>query len=288
MPRMEVFLRRLAVCAALAGSLACSSEPRSEPPPPSPPVVSAPTPLPAPTHIAQTPVPRPVFTPVAPPTPLATPTPPLRPLPTPTPAATADPSRIAALVAEGERALAEGKLAEADERFGAVLALAPAEARASAGKARVATTRLGLARTFVPDLPSSEADEGPVKSVPGFKELEGMDVRKAVKVPGRAELEAEPERVKPGDSYTVRVYLRNQDAKKKQKLRVVHVNARNTVNGQDSQVEVSWKPLEVKPRERPLVASLSGRWGDDATSWSLVVKVFAEGGDVYENRLVWK
>jgi hypothetical protein len=114
-----------------------------------------------------------------------------------------------------------------------------------------------------------------------------MDVRKAAKVPGRAELEA-PERVKPGDTYTVRVYLRNYDTKKKQKLRIVHVNARKTVNGQDSAVAVSWKPLEVKLRERPLVASLSDRWGDDVTSWSLVVKVFAEGGDVYENRLVWK
>lgn len=88
-----------------------------------------------------------------------------------------------------------------------------------------------------------------------------MDVRKAVKVPGRAELEAAPERVKPGDSNTVRVYLRNQDAKRKQRLRIVHVKARNTVNGQESAVEVSWKPLEVKHRERPLVASLSGRWG---------------------------
>ena len=281
-------MRRLVVCAAVASSLACGAEQRSEPPPPSPPVVSAPTPLPTPTRLAQTPVPRPVFTPVAPPTTLTTPTPPPRPLPTPTPVPTADPSRIANLVAEGERALAEGKLAEADERFGAVLAIAPAEARGRVGKARVATTRLGLARTFVPDLPSSEAEEGPVKSVPGFKDLQGMEVRKAVKVPGRAELEATPERVKPGDSYTVRVYLRNQDAKRKQKLRIVHVNARNTVNGQDSKVEVSWKPLEVKHRERPLVASLSGRWGDDVTSWSLVVRVFAEGGDVYENRLVWK
>ena len=281
-------MRRLVVCAAVASSLACGAEQRSEPPPPSPPVVSAPTPLPTPTRLAQTPLPRPVFTPVAPPTPLTTPTPPPRPLATPTPAPTADPARIAALVAEGERALDEGKLTEADERFGAVLSVAPAEARASVGKARVATTRLGLARTFVADLPNAEAEEGPVKSVPGFKELDGMEVRKAVKVPGRAELEATPERVKPGDSYTVRVYLRNQDAKKKQKLRIVHVKARNTVNGQDSKVEVSWKPLEVKQRERPLVASLSGRWGDNVMSWSVVVKVFAEGGDVYENRLVWK
>jgi len=246
-------LRRLVACTALASCLACGAEQRSEPPPPSPPLVSAPTPLPTPTRLAETPPPRAEFTPVAPPKPLATPTTPPRPLPTPasapTPAPTADPSRIAALVAERERA---------------------------------------FARTFVPDLPSSEAEEGPVKSVPGFKDLQGMDVRKAVKVPGRAELEATPDHVKPGDSYAVRVYLRNQDAKKKQKLRIVHVKARKIVNGQESEVAVSWKPLEVKHRERPLVASLSDRWGDDVTSWSLVVKVFVEGGDAYENRLVWK
>lgn len=28
--------------------------------------------------------------------------------------------------------------------------------------------------------------------------------------------------------------------------------------------------------------------GGGRASWSLVVKVFVEGGDVYENRLVWK
>jgi len=39
MARMEIFLRRLVVCAALAISVACGSEQRSEPPPPSPPNV---------------------------------------------------------------------------------------------------------------------------------------------------------------------------------------------------------------------------------------------------------
>jgi hypothetical protein len=214
------------------------------------------------------------------------PTPPT--LPTPTPAPALDPARIAALVADGETALAGGRLAEADERFGAALALDPVDARARAGRARVATTRLGLARTLGPDLPSSEGAEGRVKALKGFEDLEGMDVRRAVKVPARAELDAEPLRLKPGDSYSVRIYLHNMDAKKKRKLRIVHVSARRTVNGREAPVAVAWKPLEVKVRERPLVASLSDRWGDDVTSWQLVVKVFAEGGDVYENRLVWK
>jgi hypothetical protein len=195
---------------------------------------------------------------------------------------------VSALVAEGEGALAAGQLAEAAERFGAALVLDPEDARARRGQAQVATTRLGLTRAFVPDLPSSEAVEGKVKAVEGFEDLQGMDVRRAVKVPARAELEGGPSRVKPGDSYTVRIYLRNQDAKKKQKLRIAHVRVERIVNGKASRVAVDWKPLEVKYRERPLVASLSDRWEDDVASWQLVVKVFAEGGDSYENRLVWK
>jgi hypothetical protein len=195
---------------------------------------------------------------------------------------------VSALVADGEGALAEGRLAEAGERFGAALALDPNDARARQGQARVATTRLGLTRTFVPELPSAEGAEGKVKALQGFEDLEGMDVRKAVKVPARAELEGGPSRVKPGDSYTVRIYLRNQDAKKKQKLRIANVSVQRVVNGKASRVAVDWKPLEVKHRERPLLASLSDRWEDDVTSWQLVVKVYAEGGDSYENRLVWK
>jgi hypothetical protein len=195
---------------------------------------------------------------------------------------------VSGLVADGEGALAGGRLAEAAERFGAALALDPGDARARLGQARVATTRLGLTRTFVPEVPSAEGAEGRVKAIEGFGDLEGMDVRQAAKVAARAELEGGPSRVKPGDSYTVRIYLRNQDMKKKRKLRIAHVSVQRVVNGKASPVAVSWKPLEVKPRERPLLASLSDRWEDDVTSWQLVVKVFAEGGDSYENRLVWK
>jgi hypothetical protein len=275
--------RRFAACAALAGSIACRASQPPEPlPTPSPVGIATPTPLPP----TPAPKPRPTVTP--PPAPTPAPTPTLAVRSTPTPAPTLDPARVSALVADGEGALAGGRLAEAAERFGAALALDPGDAGARKGQARVATTQLGLTRTFVPELPSAEGGEGKVKALEGFDDLEGMDVRRAVKVPARAELEGGPSRVKPGDSYTVRIYLRNQDAKKKQKLRIVNVNVQRVVNGKASRVAVDWKPLEVKHRERPLLASLSDRWEDDVTSWQLVVKVYAEGGDSYENRLVWK
>jgi hypothetical protein len=195
---------------------------------------------------------------------------------------------VSALVADGERELAGGRLADAADRFAAASALDPDDAGARRGKARVATTRLGLTRAFVPDLASSEGVEGRIKSLQGFDDVEDMDVKRAVKVPGRTELDGAPGHLKPGDTYTVHIYLRNQDPKKKRKIRIANVSVHRIVNGHDSAIAVAWNPLELKPRERGLVASLSGPWEDDVSSWILVAKVFSDGGDVYENRLVWR
>jgi hypothetical protein len=220
--------------------------------------------------------------------PPATPTPPPVTFATPVPAPTVDRARVSALVSGGERALAEGRLADAAQGFAAALALDPADAGARRGQARATTTRLGLTRTLVPDLASSEGAEGRLKTLEGFDDVEKMDVRRAVKVPGRAELVGSPARLKPGDAYTVDLYLRNQDRKKKRKIRIVNVSVHRIVNGKDQAVAVAWKPLEVKANERALVASLSDAWEDDVSSWVLAVKVLSDGGDIYENRLEWK
>jgi hypothetical protein len=195
---------------------------------------------------------------------------------------------VAALVTSGELALAEGRLADAARGFADALALDPTDARARRGQARAATTRLGLTRTLVPDLASSEGAEGRLKTLDGFDDVEKMDVRRAVKVPGRAELVGAPGRLKPGDAYTVDIYLRNEDRKKKRRIRIANVSVRRIVNGRDSAVTVAWRPLEVKANERALVASLSGAWEDDVSSWILAVRVLSDGGDVYENRLEWR
>jgi hypothetical protein len=191
-------------------------------------------------------------------------------------------------VADGERALAEGKLAEAAEFFGDALALDPDDARAARGKARVATTKRGIVRTFVPDLASSEGAEGKIKKIDGFDDVEERNVRRAVKVPGRAELDGTPAHLKPGDTYTVNIYLRNQDLKKKRKIKIANVNVHRIVNDKDSTLAVAWKPIEVQPKERGLVATLSGPWEDGVSSWILSVKLLSDGGDIYENRLVWE
>ena len=204
------------------------------------------------------------------------------------PLPTVDPARVSALVNDGERALAEGRVAEAAQRFADALALDPDDAGARHGRARAATTRLGLTRTLVPDLPSSEGAEGRLKTLDGFDDVEEMNVRRAARVLGRAELDGAPGRLKPGDAYTINIYLRNQDRKKKRKIRIVDVSVRRIVNDKNSTVVVAWNPLELKANERKLVASLSGHWEDDVSSWTLAVRVLSGGGDAYENRLVWK
>ena len=276
--------RQLVAGAALLSAFACRASEQKEPPPaPAPAIAPTLTQSSRPTPAPPRPLPLPPLS-----RPLATPKPPPPTLSTPDPSPTLDRARVAALVVDGERELAVGRLAEAADRFAAASALDPDDAGARRGKARVATMRLGLTRRFVPDLASSEGVEGRIKTLPGFDDVEDMNVKRAVKVPGRAELDGAPGHLKPGDTYTVHIYVRNQDPKKKRKIKIANVSVHRIVNGRDSTVAVAWNPLEVKPRERGLVASLSGPWGDDVSSWILVVRVLSDGGDVYENRLVWK
>ncbi len=190
-------------------------------------------------------------------------------------------------MAEGETALAQGQLAGAEALFAEALALDPSAASARKGKARAATTRLGLARTLVPDISSSEGAEGRVKQVDGFDDVEELNVKRAARVPGRAELDSNRGHLKPGDNYTVSLFLRNQ-SKKKKTIKLANVNVRRIVNGKEALVDVSWNKVDVPPKQRALVATVTAPWEDDVATWILHVRLLSEAGDIYENRLVWK
>jgi hypothetical protein len=195
---------------------------------------------------------------------------------------------VASLLDEAERALAAGQAAEAERLFAGVLELDPDNARGAAGRKRAATTVRGLKRTFVPDLASAEGAEGRVKEIEGFDDVEDFDVRRAVRIPGRAEIEGAPAPIKPGDTYTVKIHLRNQSKKKKRVIKIAALDVRRVVNGVLVAVPLTPAAAAVAPKQRVLLATLTGPWEDDVTAWQLVVRVLAEGGDVYENRLVWK
>lgn len=282
--------------------LACGGAERREPEPaPTPAASVAPSAVPSmapPTLPGRTVSPPPAQSPPparTPPPPAATlpplaKKPPVTTAPTPPPVhpPTVDTARVESLTSDAERALAEGKLREAGTFFGDALALDPDNARALKGKARVATTTLGLTRTLVPEIASSEGVEGRLKQMDGFDSVEESNVRRAARVPGRTELDTTTGHLKPGDAYTVSIYLRNQSTKKKKNIKVSNVNVHRIVNDKDSVITVAWTPIEVQPKERGLVATVTGTWEDDVSSWVLNVRLLSEGGDIYENELVWK
>jgi hypothetical protein len=301
-PPAAVFALLLAGVAS--GSACRGSEQESPAPPPT--VAATLAPLPAATPAA-TPeptlaIPPPATIASAPATPHAQPSPtppPPRPAQTappvaPTPAPTATPPhdhslRVAAILASAQAALAGGDLKQAATLFGDALALDPDNAAARKGKAFVNTTLLGQTRTFVPDLASSEGAEGRIKKMEGFDDVEERNVRRAVKVPGRAELDSSPAHIKPGEPYRVDIFLRNLSTKKKKNIRVSNVAVKRIVNDKETRIPVDWKPILVEPRQRALVATVSGNWEDDVSSWILDVKLLAEEtNDIYENRVVWK
>ena len=209
------------------------------------------------------------------------------PSPDPKAAPGVDAGRVAKLVGDGEGALREGRLAEANDRFDEALTLDPGDSRARAGKARAATTSLGLKRTFVPEISSADGAEGRVKEMDDF-DVEDLDVRRAAHIPGSTEIEATPVRIKPGDTYKVQIYLRNRSKKKKRTIKITELNVHRVVNGRANPVPASPIVREVPAKQRLLVGTITGPWEDEVTSWILDVQVSSEGGDVYQNRLVWK
>lgn len=276
------------------GVLSCSggegrSSPEPSPTPPSitlvaPATLAAASPSPSPATGSGSPLPaaRTSPKPSRPPAP-----PSVEPTPTAAAAPGVDVARAANLVGEGESALAESRLAEATSLFDEALVLDPGNSRARTGKARAATTALGLKRTFLPDLSSADGAEGRVKEMDDF-EVNDLDVRRAAHIPGSTEIEATPARIKPGDIYKVQIYLRNQSKKKKRIIKISELNIHRLVNGRDAPLPTSPSVREVPPKQRVLVATITGPWEDEVASWILEVQVLSEGGDVYQNRLVWR
>ncbi len=280
----------------IAGLAAIACRGADKPAPEPPPATLAPTPVPAPPR-TQPPQPTTLAPVPSPPTTVAKPaatTPAKPPVATPpAPPSTAgaprvDAARVAAILTEAQRNATEAKWREAAELFDDALALDPDNSAARKGKAKVSTTLRGLTRSFVPDLASSEGAEGRLKTMAGFEDVEESNVRRAARVPGRAELDSSAGKVKPGDPYKVEIFVRNLSPKKNKNIKISNVNVKRIVNDKETKVEVDWKPVEVQQRQRALVATVTGTWEDDVTSWVLEVKLLSEASDIYENRLVWK
>jgi hypothetical protein len=227
------------------------------------------------------------------PTPRATPT--AAPTSRPGPAASATPAPVvdpraqaaaqaAALVGQGDAALAEQRHDAALAAYAQALQLDPQNAQAAAGRARAQAAQADARRTFVAGRSVLVGARSGKKGPAGFDD-EDVAVAKAPDYSGRVEFEASPRSVKAGDAWTVRVFLLN-DGKKD--FRVQGLTATLGVDGAKSPLPATVATREVATQKRALVAELSGTWREGTKSWSLEVAVTSAHGEVVRNTLSWR
>jgi hypothetical protein len=130
------------------------------------------------------------------------------------------------------------------------------------------------------------AKSGPLPDVPAGFDPGGVAVHAAPKIPAKVEFEIQPKRLKAGEAYVVRVYLRNQ-GKKSIKVRELRVSS--SLNGARSEAPLTPKMKEVPPQLSALLAEIPSVWPmGDVKAWSMEVAVRSGHGDVYKNSVSWR
>jgi hypothetical protein len=139
-------------------------------------------------------------------------------------------------------------------------------------------------RRFVLERTAVESNRRVNADLEGF-ETDGVDVKRAPDVLGRVDFEVKPAQVKPGDRYTVTVFLIN-DGKKDIKLKDMFVAT--SINGRLVSGPGAPRTREVGPKKTGVIASFSDTWRDTIATWAMDVTVTSDRGDVYKNQLTWK
>ncbi|HEY3120159.1 MAG TPA: protein kinase [Vicinamibacteria bacterium] len=122
---------------------------------------------------------------------------------------------------------------------------------------------------------------GPVKK--GVKVPKGFEPPRDTAHPAALQFEVTPPEVKPGDSYTVKVFLLNNgDAP----IKIKGVTANARVNGgRATPVSGSALASQVGPHEKGLVFEVPGQWPEGVNTWRLDVVIDSDRGDEYKSLL---
>lgn len=139
-------------------------------------------------------------------------------------------------------------------------------------------------RQFVLERTAVESKKRVASELSGF-DTTGVNVKRAPDVLGRVDFEVTPPDVKPGDHYTVNVYLINDGNKL---IKVKDLFVATSVNGRLVSGPRSPRMTEVNPRHKEMVATFSDVWKDSVASWAMDVTVTSDRGDVYKNQVIWK
>ncbi len=168
----------------------------------------------------------------------------------------------------------------------AVQARALSQAAAAGGGTRPATG----GRSFASGKTVAQSIETKAGgSVPeGFEDSPGVAVKKgstAAELPGKINFDIEPESPKPGDRYTVRIYLVNEGSAP---ISVKDMIVTSTRNGRKVSAPVPPQTRDVAPQQKALLLNIPDTWKEDTASWSMEVTVGTVRGERYTNQLTWK
>ncbi len=205
--------------------------------------------------------------------------------------------QINALLGQGDNALAASNYDGAIELYDEVLRLDPANARAGQQKAAAiaaraiaraaAQAKAVTGRTFVAGRTVATNAEPKGNLPPGFEDTPAATLGKsqAAATPGRILFDVEPNSVKAGDRYKVRVSLLNEGTAPIQ-IRDMMIGTR--INGRGVQGVVAPMVRSVAPQQKALLREFPDFWKDDTASWAMEVTVRTVRGETYKNEVTWK
>jgi hypothetical protein len=203
----------------------------------------------------------------------------------PAPPVPATGPEVANLLKDAEAASSDGRYEAAVQMYDDVLKREPENPKAKEGKAAAETSAAALKRAFVPAKTESESPDAPKEKKLREFDTGGVSVKRPADVPARLDFEVAPEKVRPGERYTIKVFLAN-DGKKA--IKIGNVTVSTVSNGKRQTGPVPPLRDDIDPRERILIFETSDTWKGDTSSWALETVVTAKSGDTYRNRLNWK
>lgn len=216
--------------------------------------------------------------------------------PAPPPATQA--SRALQLLTQADNALLARNYDAAIAAYDEALKLDPQNAQARQGRstaiqARTLSTAAAAApagKTFVSGRTKAASAETRAAGAgaPGFEEGSEVVVKtatQAAQLPGKIVFDVDPEQVKAGEAYKVRIYLVNEG---NAPIEVQSMVIATSINGKSVRGPVPPLSKEVAPRQRALLRELPDTWKEATTAWSMEVTVRTPRSETYTNQVTWQ
>jgi len=116
--------------------------------------------------------------------------------------------------------------------------------------------------------------------------MEGVAaVEQAADFAARVEFETRPASPRPGQSYSIAVYLANYG---KRAVRLKDLSLTVTASGNRRKSNATPLVRSVEPQARALLQEVTGSWDAGETSWSLRATVTNDRNDTCTNVLTWR